>query len=101
MRPAPASGCASVQLHFVATGRMPRRALPRSAVDNRRRVLGLIENMTLGGNAVGYLTESVHGAGSPQAQRVQSARLANFEEKKELTKKLAGVVDGDTGEGPR
>jgi 4-hydroxybutyryl-CoA dehydratase/vinylacetyl-CoA-Delta-isomerase len=64
---------------------------PGVTVDNRRRVLRLIENMTMGRNAVGYLTESMHGAGSPQAQRVQIARLANFEEKKQLAKKLAGV----------
>jgi 4-hydroxybutyryl-CoA dehydratase/vinylacetyl-CoA-Delta-isomerase len=30
------------------------------------RILRLIENMTIGRNAVGYLTESLHGAGSPQ-----------------------------------
>ena len=35
-------------------------------VEHRARVLRLIENMTLGRNAVGYLTESMHGAGSPQ-----------------------------------
>ncbi|KAH8062858.1 4-hydroxyphenylacetate 3-hydroxylase [Aureococcus anophagefferens] len=34
------------------------------------RVLRLIENMTMGRNAVGYLAESMHGAGSPAAQRV-------------------------------
>ena len=28
-------------------------------------MLRLIENMTLGRNAVAYLTESMHGAGSP------------------------------------
>ena len=38
------------------------------------RILRLIENMTLGRNAVGYLTESMHGAGSPQAQRIQIQR---------------------------
>jgi 4-hydroxybutyryl-CoA dehydratase/vinylacetyl-CoA-Delta-isomerase len=64
---------------------------PGVTVDNRRRVLRLIENMTMGRNAVGYLTESMHGAGSPQAQRVQIARLANFDEKKALAQKLAGV----------
>lgn len=47
--------------------------------------------MTLGRNAVAYLTESLHGAGSPQAQRVQIKRKANIEEKKELAKKLSGV----------
>ena len=36
-------------------------------VENRRRILRLIENMTMGRNAVGYLTESMHGAGSPPA----------------------------------
>jgi len=33
--------------------------------EDRMRILRLIENMTLGRNAVGYLTESMHGAGSP------------------------------------
>ena len=49
--------------------------------------------MTLGRNAVGYLTESMHGAGSPQAQRIQIARSMQIEFKKELAKALAGVVD--------
>jgi 4-hydroxybutyryl-CoA dehydratase/vinylacetyl-CoA-Delta-isomerase len=66
---------------------------PGVSVDNRRRVLRLIENMTMGRNAVGYLTESMHGAGSPQAQRVQITRLADFDGKKRLAKKLAGVKD--------
>jgi 4-hydroxybutyryl-CoA dehydratase/vinylacetyl-CoA-Delta-isomerase len=53
----------------------------------------LIENMTLGRNAVGYLTESMHGAGSPQAQRIQIQRLMKLEDKKRMAKKLAGVVE--------
>ena len=69
------------------------KAKPGVSVDNRRRVLRLIENMTLGRNAVGYLTESMHGAGSPQAQRVQIQRLMNLDAKKALAKKLAGVDD--------
>jgi 4-hydroxybutyryl-CoA dehydratase/vinylacetyl-CoA-Delta-isomerase len=59
--------------------------------ENRLRILRLIENMTLGRNAVGYLTESLHGAGSPQAQRIQIARQMDLEGKKALAKKLAGV----------
>lgn len=47
--------------------------------------------MTLGRNAVGYLTESMHGAGSPQAQRIQIARSMQLEFNKELAKPLAGV----------
>ncbi len=34
----------------------------------------LVENLTLGTAAVGYRTESMHGAGSPQAQRIMIAR---------------------------
>ena len=56
------------------------------------RVLRLIENMTLGRNAVGYLTESMHGAGSPQAQRIQIARAMQIEFKKSLAKTLAGIA---------
>ncbi len=61
------------------------------AVEDRARVLRLIENMTLGRNAVGYLTESMHGAGSPQAQRIQIAREMRIEEKKDLARNLAGI----------
>jgi len=60
-------------------------------VEDRARIMRLIENMTLGRNAVGYLTESMHGAGSPQAQRIQIARQMNLEAKKELAKSLAGI----------
>lgn len=60
-------------------------------VEHRARVLRLIENMTLGRNAVGYLTESMHGAGSPQAQRIQIARQMDLEGKKKLARDLAGI----------
>jgi 4-hydroxybutyryl-CoA dehydratase/vinylacetyl-CoA-Delta-isomerase len=61
--------------------------------ENRVRILRLIENMTLGRNAVGYLTESMHGAGSPQAQRIQIARQMQIEFKKQLAKELAGIEE--------
>jgi 4-hydroxybutyryl-CoA dehydratase / vinylacetyl-CoA-Delta-isomerase len=64
-------------------------------VENRMRVLRLIENMTLGRNAVGYLTESMHGAGSPQAQRIQIARQMQLGYKRQLAKHLAGVKGDD------
>jgi 4-hydroxybutyryl-CoA dehydratase/vinylacetyl-CoA-Delta-isomerase len=60
-------------------------------VTDRMRILRLIENMTIGRNAVGYLTESLHGAGSPQAQRIQIARGMKIEDKKARARKLAGV----------
>jgi 4-hydroxybutyryl-CoA dehydratase/vinylacetyl-CoA-Delta-isomerase len=59
--------------------------------EHRLRVLRLIENMTLGRNAVGYLTESLHGAGSPQAQRVVIRRQVDLEAKKSLARRLAGI----------
>jgi len=37
------------------------------------------------------LVESMHGAGSPQAQRVMLARQANLEGKKEFARVVAGV----------
>ena len=62
-------------------------------VENRLRVLRLIENITLGTAAVGYRTESMHGAGSPQAQRIMIARQSNMEHKKSLAKKLARIEE--------
>jgi len=53
--------------------------------------LRLIENITLGTAAVGYRTESMHGAGSPQAQRIVISRQGNFNAKKELAKSIAKI----------
>ena len=62
--------------------------------EDRMRILRLIENMTLGSAAVGYLTESMHGAGSPQAQRIMISRQGNIAQKKELAKAIAGIPAG-------
>jgi 4-hydroxybutyryl-CoA dehydratase/vinylacetyl-CoA-Delta-isomerase len=67
-----------------------REELP---TENRMRILRLIENLTLGRNAVGYLTESLHGAGSPQAQRIQIQRQMDLEFKQGLARKLAGIEE--------
>ena len=68
------------------------------STENRVRILRLLENMTLGRNAVGYLTESMHGAGSPQAQRIQIARQMQLEYKKKLAKNLANIEEGEASE---
>ncbi len=60
---------------------------------HRMRILRLIENLTLGTAAVGYLTESMHGAGSPQAQRIMISRTVNLEEKKKAAKRLCGIEE--------
>ena len=59
--------------------------------DTRMRLLRLIENITLGTGAVSYLTESIHGAGSPQAQKIMITRLADMEGAKAAAKKLCGI----------
>jgi 4-hydroxybutyryl-CoA dehydratase/vinylacetyl-CoA-Delta-isomerase len=55
--------------------------------ETRLRLLRLIEGMTCGT----ALVESMHGAGSPQAQRIMIERQANFERKKKLAEKLARI----------
>jgi 4-hydroxybutyryl-CoA dehydratase/vinylacetyl-CoA-Delta-isomerase len=59
------------------------------STEDRIRLLRLIENMT-GGTA---LVESMHGAGSPQAQKVMYMRAGNIEQKKKLAKKLARISE--------
>ncbi len=71
------------------------------ATEARVRILRLIENMTMGRNAVGYLTESMHGAGSPQAQRIQIERGLDLEGKKKLARDLAGIEDPEPPPSPR
>mmetsp|Transcript_3276 Transcript_3276/g.9651 ORF Transcript_3276/g.9651 Transcript_3276/m.9651 type:complete len:532 (-) Transcript_3276:22-1617(-) len=71
-------------------------AAPDVDADDRRRILRLVENMTMGRNAVGYLAESMHGAGSPQAQRVVLQKLADLEGKRGLARRIAGC--GGCGE---
>lgn len=69
------------------------RGINGVSTENRLRILRLIENLVLGTAAVGYRTESMHGAGSPQAQRIMIARQGNLELKKGLAKKLAKIND--------
>jgi len=64
-----------------------------TSTENRLKILRLIENMSLGAAAVGYRTESLHGAGSPQAQRIMIARQGNLEMKKKLAKAIAKIEE--------
>jgi 4-hydroxybutyryl-CoA dehydratase / vinylacetyl-CoA-Delta-isomerase len=45
----------------------------------------------MGRAAVGYLTESMHGAGSPQAQRIMISRLADLDKKKDMARRIARI----------
>jgi 4-hydroxybutyryl-CoA dehydratase/vinylacetyl-CoA-Delta-isomerase len=63
------------------------------SAEERARVLRLIESMTLGTTAVPLRTEAMHGAGSPQAQRVRIAQQADFDTKVAHARRIAGVDD--------
>ena len=65
----------------------------KCTTEERMRVLRFLENICLGAAAVGYRTESMHGAGSPQAQRIMIQRQGNIEGKKALAKAIAGIKE--------
>jgi 4-hydroxybutyryl-CoA dehydratase/vinylacetyl-CoA-Delta-isomerase len=67
------------------------RGIADVATEDRMRILRLIENMTSGTGAVAYRTESMHGAGSPEAQVIMIGRQSDLDHKKELAKTIAGV----------
>jgi len=60
-------------------------------VENRYKILRFIENLTMGVASVSYRTESMHGAGSPQAQRIMISRQADLDDKKRLVKKILDI----------
>ncbi len=61
------------------------------SAEDRMRVIRLIEGLTMGLGAVCYLPESMHGAGSPQAQRIMIARQTNLKMKQKAALRLCGV----------
>lgn len=69
------------------------RGISGISAECRLRMLRLVENITIGAAAVAYRTESMHGAGSPQAMKVMITRQARLEEKKQMARDLAGVKD--------
>jgi 4-hydroxybutyryl-CoA dehydratase/vinylacetyl-CoA-Delta-isomerase len=65
------------------------KGIPSVPTENRMRMMRLIENMVMGAGMI----ESLHGAGSPQAQRIMILRQANLEAKKKLSRDLAGIKE--------
>jgi 4-hydroxybutyryl-CoA dehydratase/vinylacetyl-CoA-Delta-isomerase len=61
------------------------------SVTDRMKVLRLIENLVVGPGAVGYLIESMHGAGSPMAQRIMIGRQGDLESKINQVKQLLDI----------
>ncbi|MHA2245929.1 MAG: 4-hydroxyphenylacetate 3-hydroxylase family protein [Candidatus Hodarchaeales archaeon] len=60
-------------------------------VEARYKLLRFIENLSMGVASLSYKTESLHGAGSPQAQRIMIARQGSLEEKIQLVKKILDI----------
>jgi 4-hydroxybutyryl-CoA dehydratase/vinylacetyl-CoA-Delta-isomerase len=60
---------------------------------DRMKVLRLIENLVAGAGAVAYLIESMHGAGSPMAQRIMIGRQGDLAAKMALAKQILGMGD--------
>ena len=61
------------------------------SAEDKLRALRLLETMCIGTGAVGFRTESMHGAGSPAAQKLNISRYANFNGKKDMAKHLANI----------
>lgn len=61
------------------------------SAEDKLRALRLLETMCIGAGAVGFRTESMHGAGSPAAQKLNISRYANFNGKKDMAKHLANI----------
>ncbi len=70
---------------------------PAYSTEERYRMLSLIHAMCFGVVAPSYHTESMHGAGSPQAQKIMIERETDMEAKQRFARSIAGI---DTREDP-
>ncbi|MEO0605449.1 MAG: 4-hydroxyphenylacetate 3-hydroxylase C-terminal domain-containing protein, partial [Myxococcota bacterium] len=55
-----------------------------------------VESLTYGAGSVPFRIECMHGAGSPQAQRIVLERETDWESKVERARVLAGLDPDDT-----
>ncbi|MFW9779511.1 MAG: 4-hydroxyphenylacetate 3-hydroxylase family protein [Candidatus Heimdallarchaeota archaeon] len=61
------------------------------STEDRYKLLRFIESLSMGVASLNYKTESLHGAGSPQAQRIMIARQADFQKKIGLVKDILDI----------
>jgi 4-hydroxybutyryl-CoA dehydratase/vinylacetyl-CoA-Delta-isomerase len=61
------------------------------APEDRYRLIRFVENLSMGVASLSYKTESLHGAGSPQAQRIMISRQANIEDQINLVKEIIDI----------
>jgi 4-hydroxybutyryl-CoA dehydratase/vinylacetyl-CoA-Delta-isomerase len=64
---------------------------PAYSTEERYRMLSLIHAMCFGVVAPSYHTESMHGAGSPQAQKIMIERETDMEAKQRFARSIAGI----------
>ncbi len=67
------------------------RGAPEVPTEARYRMLTLIHAISFGLVAPSYRTESMHGAGSPQAQKIMIERETDMEYKQRLARSIAGI----------
>jgi len=67
------------------------RAVPDVPTEDRLRMIALLHSMTFGLTALNYQAESMHGAGSPMAQRIMIERLTDMDAKQKLARSIAGI----------
>ena len=67
--------------------------------EERTRLLRLVEYMTYGAGSVPLRIECMHGAGSPQAQRIVLERSTDWELRMREARRLAGLPSPDEEEG--
>jgi len=67
------------------------KGVPDVPTEHRIRMLTLIHSITFGHVAPNYRTESLHGAGSPQAQKIMIERETDMDIKQKLARSLAGI----------
>ncbi len=64
---------------------------PSYSTEERYRMLTLIHAMCFGVVAPSYHTESMHGAGSPQAQKIMIERETDMDAKQRFARSIAGI----------
>jgi 4-hydroxybutyryl-CoA dehydratase/vinylacetyl-CoA-Delta-isomerase len=72
-----------------------QRICPLESTKNRIHILRLIENLTLEAVAVGDLTESMQGAGSPQAQEIMISRQVDMNQMQKSARRLCGIKEDE------
>ncbi|MFN3805045.1 MAG: 4-hydroxyphenylacetate 3-hydroxylase family protein [Pyrobaculum sp.] len=64
------------------------QGVPEFTAEDRLKMVRMLENVSM---SVAYLVESIHGAGSPQAQRISIQRIYDYEYAEVVARRLANM----------